>query len=206
MREKDPRWLTYYEPLGRFYHAFTDVEHQLACMVGNVVSDGTGGVKFEVSKAVLGGMRMAALRDTVKRLLRVFEASGAEIAAIDKVFAQLGDIQFLRDRLAHHWTRPMESDGMWRNDDFANVRELSKSQKFTFHISALTAATEDLESIKWYIDPLFEPYVTEKVQGRDKLNPFELPAWQYKSSMLIRDRPISGGKKPQPRQPKASGQ
>lgn len=95
-------------------------------MVGNVVSDGTGGIKFEVSKAVLGGMRMAALKDTVKRLLRVFRASEAEIAAINQVFAQLGDIQFLRDRLAHHWTRPTEEDGSWRNDDFVNVRELSK--------------------------------------------------------------------------------
>lgn len=187
--------LEYYLALGEFHHSYTDLEHELTCIVRNVVTEGMQKHRHVAAvSAVLGGLRMAPARDTIKRLMRVLGMSREEREAVDKAFAHLGEIQFLRDRLAHHFTTHDDNrPGTWVNDDFAGVRELSKWTTIEFTHLTLRAATADLRAIKVYLDGLFCQHITP-LPGIN-LPPFDLnafPAWQYKPVVPAPQRQPSG--------------
>jgi len=195
MLEIPDNFREYYLRLGELHHQYTDLEHHFTCTVRVVVTQKMAGPEQNaIAYAVLGGMRINPLKDTIKRLLRVLQAPKANRDAVDKVFSHLGDIQFLRDRLTHHLTRPSADGraGVWVNSDFAGVRELEKSTELEFKLDALSAASADLHALKWYIDDLFNDYVTWAEGFPQKpFDPDGIPAWQYKPSMLIQHRPKS---------------
>lgn len=186
MSDNSAEWAAYFAKLGRFYHAYTDLEHQLTCGVTLVVTEGREhGPAYNTAIAVLGGMRMSPLKDTTKRLLRILRVPQERKEAVDTIFAHLGDIQFLRDRLAHHMTRQIEErPGVWINDDYAAIREFDKSKKLEFELSALDAATSDLEIIKMLVDGIYTDYLTAPPGVAFRVFPEKLPSWQYKPSML----------------------
>jgi len=147
--------------------------------------------------AVLGGQRMATLKDTIKRLLRATKANKKRVAYADSIFKQLGEIQFFRDRLAHHITVRTDKPDTWENMNFAAVREVSKIEDIRFTLATLAAASSDLHTIRRCCGDLFNHYLRK---GSESV-PDE-PAWGYKPSMLIRDLPISRDSRKRPPRPR----
>lgn len=181
----------YFLALGEFNNAFTGVEHLLVCSIKNTLQREMKADADEwLLSAALGGMRMSPAKDTVKRLLRVQSASKEIRDCVDKAFAQLGDIQWLRDRLAHHLTllRGTDEKHMLINLDYASAREPEKSEFIGFMPIVLRAASEDLVAIKALIDTLM--CIHHGIIPGEKV---EIPSWRYKPSMLVRHRPQSRG-------------
>ena len=185
--------------LGELHHGYTAVEAELNLAIYVVVTRLSKRRNTSIIMAVLGGQRMAPAKDTIKRLLRATNASQRKVAYIEAVFAQLGEIQFFRDRLTHHFTHGTDDPAVWVNVNFAGVKEPHLMEDITFELAALRSASADLQYIRQNAANFFNHYY--KLPDESGGTP-ELPTWQYKPSMLTRDRPIkvrSGVKQTRPR-------
>ena len=193
----------YFLALGEFNNAFTGVEHLLTCCVKNTLSREMRDDRNEwLVNAIVGSMRMSPAKDTVKRILRVQGAPVARRLFVDKVFAHLGDIQWLRDRIAHNATllRGDDQKHMLISFDFASAREAEKSEFVGFMPPVLRAASHDLVVIKALIDDLMSMH-----HGSIPETDLKLPAWQYRPSLLVRRRPKSSeSRKPRKPPPRSS--
>jgi hypothetical protein len=116
--------------------------------------------------------------------LRVLDQPVPVKEYVAAVFAQLGEIQFFRDRLAHHLTsRNVEdpSGATFLNLDIFGVREQARAVTLTFGLTAIEAATADVNRIPFLLSD-----ICQGVTGEAPMPPIELPTWQYKPSMLGR--------------------
>lgn len=170
--------------LGHVQYAYTSLEVDLTCQIRGLVlvppydnpdhrflSDRVG--------AVLGGMRMDAIKDTIKRLLRVMEAPAELIEYVSTIFAQLSEIQYFRNRLTHYSTgRWFQARGPFTNTDIEVAREFPKAVTMRFTYEALDAARHDLHAIAHYMD--------QAIPNEEQEMILEAPAWQYKPAMLVR--------------------
>ena len=187
---------------GRFFHAYTALECELNDAVYAAITRFTKHkTRTRVLLAVLGGQRMSAAKDTLNRLLRATNANPKRLEFARALFHQLGEIQFLRDRLAHSITTVSDDNPpQFINMNFVNIRELSKFEDITFDVDVLEAATLDLYAMRGMARKLVNHYVGKGSQAVPKL-----PAWHYKPSMLTRDRPLShGNQKPRKPPPQSS--
>jgi hypothetical protein len=175
--------------LGEFFHTFTAVEAELNYAIYVAVTRLSKRMRAAPMLAVLGGLRMSPAKDTIKRLLRATRASERRKDFVDALFHQLGEIQFFRDRLSHHATViSSDNPAIWINMNFGGIKELHQMEDISFHLETLRAATADLQVIRTYVAGFFNHHVRRGSAATPKP-----PAWQYKPSMLIRDRPISSG-------------
>ena len=170
--------------LGCLHHMFTAVEVELNLTIYAAVSN-LRPKRSALILAVLGGQRMGPAKDTFKRLLRATNASQKKIAFVDAMFLQLGEIQFFRDRLAHHFTGETDDPDVWVNMNFGGIKEPHQMEDIYFHLDTMSHATEDLRWMRGVIGGLFN----HRLRRGSSATP-ELPAWLYKPSMLTRDRPI----------------
>lgn len=173
----------FFSALGHLQYAYTSLEVQMACTVSQFITMGYDSAAhfplIDKVNAVLGGMRMNDVKDTIKRLLRVSEAPHELLDYVSAIFAHLSDIQYFRNRLTHYHTHAwFRKKGTFLNTDLEIVRERGKEVTFTFTYDALEAARHDLHAISDLMGQLFDP----------ELESFALvlPTWQYKPSMLIR--------------------
>src|SRR4051812_22603062 len=90
-------------------HAFARVESHINLELNNFVLIRIGprqpGGDLIVD-AILGPARIAALMDTIKRLLRVTKASKETKDEIDSIFNHLGEINGFRDAIVHNAAYP----------------------------------------------------------------------------------------------------
>jgi hypothetical protein len=136
-----------------------------------------------LSSAIYGSMRFKAARDTLRRLAKA-EGVGTEIDAfLDGIFAQVGHIENLRDKLAHQTivaVHPdqLTPDGDWQVSDQTVTRDLKNLKIHVFHRETVELAAHDLTAITARMgnhivnDQLFDGLKTEPI------------AWQYKPEML----------------------
>lgn len=189
----------FYRLLGELHHSYTALEHELACVVFLVVIK-SGGKNDDVLIALLGSQRMASLKDTIKRLLKATKATSERTGFADKIFLQLGEISFFRDRLSHYLTVMADyNPEAWINMNFTGVRDRDKMEDIHFNLFALKAASSDLQDMRILAGEIFSHYIGEP----DSPLP-ELPTWQYKPSMLVRNRPKSSGNQPPQKSPPRS--
>lgn len=169
--------------LGELHYSYTALEHELTCAVF-VVAVHSAGRNDDVIIALLGGQRMKQLKETIKRLLRATKADPDRLAYVDAIFLQLGEIQFFRDRLTHFLTVMSDYDPeCWVNMNHTGVRERGKMEDIHFNLFALKAASMDLLWMRGATSSFFSHH-----RETDPPPP-ELPTWQYKPSMLVRDHP-----------------
>ena len=195
----------YFLALGEFNTAYTGVEHHFTCCIKNTLSRQMRDDKNEwLINAIVGSMRMAAAKDTIKRILRVQSAPPSRRALVDKVFAHLGELDWFRNRLAYNATllRGTDERHMLIHFDYASAKEAEKSQSIGFGPIVLRAASIDMHAIKAMTDDLMSMHHGTIPDGE-----VALPAWQYKPSVLVRHRPKSGDNQKQPkREPRPSPQ
>jgi len=174
----------FFTALGHLHYAFTSLEVQMASVVNQYITVGYDSsvhwpMQDKVS-AILGGLRMETAKDTINRLLRVSEAPQEVQDFVKRIFQQIGEIQYFRNRLAHYHTgRWLRKPGQFVNTDMEVAREKTKTVTFSFSYDALEAARHDLHLISRLIDDLFD----FEVESFD----LQIPAWQFKSTMLIKE-------------------
>jgi hypothetical protein len=102
----DAPWEEYYSALGRFMQMFGKVEARLHVVLRDFIIDLTqtdvNYLATEVLDSVIGSMRVAGLRDHITRILRVVNYDESYQEEFSYAFNQLGEIHFLRDRIAHY--------------------------------------------------------------------------------------------------------
>lgn len=192
----------YLHALGRFMHNFALLEVCINDIIVTLFMDefDTQHRKIELTKAAMGGFRFSVARDTLKRLLRITNADEATRSEVDRVLSHVGEIHFLRDRLAHNAAGPTKLDGLWwfGCTNRVNIRELKDLEILYFTVEMLNDAADDLslaeqcitnatdaiqkviEKMAVAADPSFQPPSTEQP-----------PPWRYKPSLLRRGGPKS---------------
>lgn len=184
---KERVFAEYFLALGEFNSAYTGVEHHFTCCVKNTLSREMKDDRNEwLINAVVGSMRMAAAKDTIKRILRVQCSPAPRRQIVDKAFSHLGEIEWFRNRIAYNATllRGTDAKYMLINFDYASAKEAEKSEFVGFMPIVLRAASIDLHAIKAVIDDLMSMH-----HGIIPDGSIELPSWHYKPSMLVRHRP-----------------
>jgi hypothetical protein len=188
----------YYHALGRMMHNFACVEDILNTAVSTFVFNPSPYVEgpdmdwyrtLDAIKAVTGGMRIAVLRDALKRLLRVHKASKKSRDEIAFVFAQLGEIQYMRDRLAHNAAVPMPpfGSGLYSTNNLSTASEFEKFDEILFTTSMLDNMADDLAEIPFFIHQALYPERWRPVRRRGR--PPQPHSWRYKPSELERRGP-----------------
>src|SRR4051794_4482493 len=92
-------WDAYFSALGRFMHGFARTEDLLNNTLANFVRQHVGPIRpngHEVIRAVLGGQRLAPLKDALKRVLKATRSPTEMRSKVDDLFDQLAQIQFVR--------------------------------------------------------------------------------------------------------------
>lgn len=136
-----------------------------------------------MSSAIYGSLRFKAARDTLRRLSKAEGVSDDVEKFLDAVFTQVGHIEVLRDKLAHHVvvaSADEEAEGYWQVSDQAVTRDLSKIKVYVFDDDAVVAAAFDLIAVGHRLGGYKQG---TNLFTKDALS-LEPIAWQYKPSML----------------------
>jgi hypothetical protein len=202
-------WPSYFSALGRFFHAYARAETSMNSTISNFVDERIGPTQdvrdHVVITALLGGARLAGSRDTLKRLLRVTQAPDETHQEVHRIFLQLGEISFFRDRIAHNGASPTNffEPGTWYSiDNFSNSREFEQLETLYFTPEMLMDMAYDLFRIPSMLSfALSEraraftlrqadaPEVSPTRKGaREHLAQLREP-WRYKPSQLKRTGP-----------------
>lgn len=193
----------YYPILGRFMHTFSAVETELHSLLYKYISHYLPWTHREspaVIRALLGEMRMNALRDNLKRILRVVQATKQLKHALEHCLNQIGEIQSLRDLLAH---KPALFDRLRTEEEWLGVSNTVTANEFEkigvvyFQLETLTNMTTDLHAVHTFIYKVLGNTHPESYKGS------ALPAWRYKPSQLRHGGPksVSNPPKQKPQQP-----
>lgn len=151
-------------------------------LANNVSEDTSQTRTIALSSAVYGSMRFKAARDTINRILTTEPARKTRAARLTAIFAHLGNIEKLRDYLAHQQISPVRQpmDGNWQISTLFSAKDLTKTAFFHFNTAAVNAASSDLTE------------ALIRLGGRDVgtslidalIGDASPIAWQYKPSML----------------------
>ncbi|MDB5799182.1 MAG: hypothetical protein JWL63_121 [Rhodocyclales bacterium] len=148
-------------------------------------------------RAVLGSMRLKPMKDSFNRLLSVTNADDAVTAELDRIFAHLGDIQSIRDRLAHNGATPdMRNKENWfYTSDHLTQNLQEKSSTIYFKANTLLDMARDLTVIPDLIFNVFNPDIRKAMDNDPAAQTPEIKAhltdvrgpFRYKSTQLKRE-------------------
>lgn len=171
------------EAVGQLLLAFAGVENQLQALLKlhlmqQITTDPDDSKVVGMVAAIYGSMRFSASRDTMKRIMAVENTPNEHAVFAKDLFDHLGNIQSLRDMLAHQALEMPDGDGPWTLHDVFTTRDTSKPKTFALRTDDLTLAGYDLFAACDRIGG-FEAEGT-LFSGGDT----SLVSWLYKPSML----------------------
>jgi hypothetical protein len=195
-------WPDYYAALGRFVQMFGIVESRLHVVLKSILFDLTAidakPYDWELLDAIMGSMRLAGLRDNLKRLLRVAHFHDAMRAEFDFAFNQLGEIHFIRDRIVHHGVHAHSETEFYTSND-QTTNETSQEEMLIFNVEHLLDMAYDLKSIDDYFSVLEDNiFLTPDNPEWHRYIVDRRPTWRYKPSSLKRDGPKHWPSPPKP--------
>jgi len=135
-----------------------------------------------LSSAIYGSMRFRAARDIIKRIMKT---EGTPKPAMDfalKVFEQVGHIEDLRDRIAHHAVVPAYkgAEEYWQVTDAMSTKDIREPKVYVFSEEAVVKAALDLIVAG---DRLGGTVVGPKLFADSDFD-VSPPPWLYRPSML----------------------
>lgn len=213
----DVNWDRYYRSFGKFMHEFACMENELNQEISSFVIYRC--LKLSVGSqlvvhSILGGSRLAASRDTLKRILRVINAPKEMRDEISRIFAHLADIHYMRDRLAHNGAQQSYSKAGWfETTNQITVREVDQMDWIRFSPEMLLDMADDLKRMTFMISLALDPEGRKRVTAlAKKSKPWArslrraAAPWRYKPSRLVKTGPKHERTLPPrghlPRQPK----
>ncbi|MQA21280.1 hypothetical protein [Rugamonas rivuli] len=147
-------------------------------------------------RAVLGSMRFKSMRDSFKRLLNVTNADPKVTGELERIFSHLGEIQFLRDRLAHNGATPdMTNKENWFSTSDSHTQNLQeKTSTIYFKAGDLLDMARDLHVIPDLIFEVFNPEIKQAIDADPLMQTQEMKAhlddkrgpFRYKPSQIRR--------------------
>tara|TARA_R110000824_G_scaffold400891_1_gene609762 strand:+ start:833 stop:1462 length:630 start_codon:yes stop_codon:yes gene_type:complete len=134
-----------------------------------------------ISSAIYGSMRYTASRDTMKRLIIPERVAKHKVDFLTKLFAQIGEIQIFRDRIAHQLMTPSTRDlgGFWQINDMVTTRNVAEPKIWVFDTEVVMKVANDIVKISNRIGSV--DVTATLFSGDMDLSPI---SWQYKPSML----------------------
>ena len=179
---------------GFLFYNFANVEAMLSRAVKTFVAQSLVDKednyfdRVMLSGAVIGSQRFTGLRDLYKRLQSLQGRDPDRDAKTNAIFSHLGDIQWLRDRLAHQTslqaTKPY--DGRWLNHDLFTTKAILEPRPILVHAEDINSAGIDCS--KAYI-PLELALIGKRIDGKAFTDAdAQLPSWLYKPSALVQGR------------------
>jgi hypothetical protein len=173
--------------LGHLFITFARLETSLASLLKLHLAAAMGGImKIEnvrLSSAIYGGLRFAAARDAIKRIAAAEDVSEKTVNFALGIFAQVGHIQDLRDKLAHHLVAPAYdgTDGYWQVTDAPVTRDIRKPKVYVFDSETLQHAAADLTAAEGRFGGriVMKGHILQSLEH--DLSPIP---WRYKPSML----------------------
>ncbi|HMG48785.1 MAG TPA: hypothetical protein VK614_15160 [Allosphingosinicella sp.] len=151
-------------------------------LANNVSEDTSQTRTIALASAVYGSMRFKTSRDTINRILTTEPPKKTKAARLAAIFAHLGNIEKLRDYIAHQQISPVSQpmDGNWQISTLFSAKDLTKTAVFHFKTEAVNAASSDLT------------VALQRLGGRDVgtslidalIDDASPIPWQYKPSML----------------------
>lgn len=173
---------------GRFMRAFGSMEQCLNTSYRQFIiyyiyanRDGT----FPIATRLIAPQRLAPLKDSFKRAFKVLGMPDETNKELDRVLAQVAEIHYLRDTLAHNQIFPAMP--ITRIPPLFTVNKPHLGEVISLDHSILDDATEDLTNIPLAIDYVLYPDLGILPLEADRLA-FVYQAWRYKSSRLLRQR------------------
>lgn len=132
--------------------------------------------------AIYGSMRFKSARDAMKRIMTTEATPAAAQVFVLSTFEQIGHIEDLRDKIAHHQVVPAYegAEGYWQVTDAVVTRDVRNPRVWVFDVDAVANAAMDLVQAGKRLGG-------HRVGSRLFVSPeFETaPAtWLYKPSML----------------------
>ena len=196
-------WDAYYAALGRLVQQFGRTEVHLHKVLKSIIFDFTHAeanpLNWDILEAVTGPMRVAGLRDNIKRIMRVADAKGTIIDGFEYAFIQLGEIHFFRDRVVHHGADgSSHEDGKFYTSNDMTARETNQQDLLTFDAELMLDMAYDLRHMREYLDYLTDDlfmwfhHKDEAVLCAEDRR----PTWRYKSSLLGKTGPKHWPKPP----------
>jgi hypothetical protein len=189
----DAPWDQYYSALGRFVQMFGIVESRLHVVLKSIFFDLTAResetYEWELLDSVIGSMRIAGLRDNLKRVLRVANLSKSLREEFDYAFNQLGEIHFIRDRIVHHGAHAHSASEFYTSND-QTTHESTQEEILIFTTEMILDMAYDLRSIDDYFNILeSNMFLTPDIPEWKRYVTDQRPTWRYKPSSLKRDGP-----------------
>lgn len=137
---------------------------------------------LELASSILGGMRFKQSRETVNRIVAIQPENEAKRRWLTEAFSHLGNIEKLRNYLAHQQTSPIneELDGAWEISLLFTSQSPAKALRFEFETDVVKAASNDINRIAQKIstNPDVKNLIDRLVQSVEPL------VWNYKPSSL----------------------
>jgi len=180
--------------INQFGQTETTLQFHLEQYAHGLIGGGFGinhdDLKLDVLRALLGSKTTDGIVASFRLCIKAWAAAGRPysieaIKEIDALFAQLGEIRFLRNRTAHYGSHPISEGGIiyFRTLNRYTVNDLEKMEELLYRIEDLENAAADLATICTRVAFALGMY---KRRGPDPRNPETLPAWRFRPSDLVR--------------------
>lgn len=134
---------------------------------------------LNLAGAIYGSMRLRTSQNIMRRIIVEEGAPPRTLEIFDALFAHVGHINTLRDKLAHQAigiepTKP----GVWTVSDLVTTRDVRNNLVYQFTANLIWSAVADLKTAnKLQRACLANPAFIDR-------EPDELPTWRYKPSEL----------------------
>lgn len=179
----------YHRAFGHFLSMYSDIEARMQEVLRHFA-----GVTEPIAKAIFSGTRTDGARKFIRRIADATNWPEERKKEWDKIFAQLGEIQFLRNQLVHYGAL-WQDLGSWVVSDRHVAHIPEQATQIPVSPTIFADAIADLEKIDTHLYALAWPeaYSLHKADLDETLK----REWRYKP-------PADGGRKPKPKKPKHS--
>ena len=192
----DAPWDAYHGALGRLVQQFGQTEVHLHKVLKSIIFDFTSAeanpLNWEILEALTGPMRVAGLRDNIKRILRVAEVEETIMEGFEYALKHLGEIHFFRDRVVHHGGEGSSHEpGKFYTSNDMTSREMDQQDILVFDPEMMLDMAYDLKQIREYLSCL-EDDAFSWFHHKDQAVPCapdQRPTWRYKPSLLVKTGP-----------------
>jgi hypothetical protein len=192
----------YFVAIGQMQHVYTNLEYNIANEIGFIINHEPNHTnytdekfqnhvyKIHASRAVVGGLRMSAGIDAIKRLFRAINVRPEIQKYMTTIWSQASEIQHFRNRITHYKTDiAIEDTGFqFVNYDSDVAKEAAKEMVYLFNLDLIQNATHDLCEIDLKMGS-----VCLSIFENREYPELETPTWRYKPSELVRPHRRSRG-------------
>ena len=186
----------YFMALGRFVHAFSEVEKAIHYSFANFTK-----LKIPIAHIIKRESGAKDLISIIKQTVRLNKFSDKAIAEVECLFTHFDAISIFRNRVLHRGAY-LQEDGTYLSHNMATMRTMEAYEMATFTLEDIQFATRDLGrmAIRIYDVANVTPY--HQMTKRDpRAAPLLLAPWQYKSVELVTPNKARPSKSPVPSRP-----